>query len=105
VVKARELIGQRKQAVSIIKKIEKIYRDIDDGHDITAEGDKTRVVVYRASIILVHPVCTLIVCADCGQLKGGYAIQDNHLTSEQHHHIMARIQALRKCVCDEEGTL
>ena len=91
----------------MIDKIEKIYRDIDEGHDITVEGSKTRVVVYRASIILVHPVCTLIVCADCGQLKGGYAIQDTHLTVEQYHHIMARIQAIPKCVCvrSEEASL
>jgi hypothetical protein len=70
-----------------------------DGVDITPAGSTHRVYALRASLVVVHPVYTIVLCTDCGQVKGGQVYLDSGLSDLDAHRIQKRINDLTGCHC------
>jgi hypothetical protein len=70
-----------------------------DGIDITPAGSIHKVYALRESIVVVHTDYIVLLCTDCGQMKGGQVYLDSGLSDLDAYRIQKRINELAGCCC------
>ncbi len=73
--------------------------DLERGLDITPDHCEAKYALVRDSLVITHPFYSIIVCADCGKVRGGVVTPTYEMSQQEAEWVTVWIVELPQCLC------